>query len=737
MVAREEMNRAARESAHASYEQVLRSLARLIAVAFGAYALLLASRIIVDSAFVAWWWTIASVLAVLVAPAVLLFQSAQTRSVAALRRIAMSVPAMFLGVALLWPLAWNGTPLPGSLWLSFVPGLAAMSAALAWQSWFAVLYLLVATGAVQLLNQNRASTANFAFGLEMLYSFGFSLVFVAMVLEGLRTARMLDRTRTATLHQAEATAAAETRAAQRRIHDNVVHDWAIATLLAAVQLQDSERTRREARFTLAKMDAMPLVSSARPVTAEAVVESLRSAIAEVAPAIVVEAVMTAEHSELDADAVRAAVTGAAEAVRNSVRHSHTGVRCSVHAVVGACEFRVTVSDDGPGFDPSATPAGRFGIRGTIRQLEHIDGGTVAVESAPGEGTRVQLAWRRPVAAGGPDIRQFLGIRTRSAVLVAATYLVGIAALAVMSTHGALGIAAVIALLSYSAMAVWFVMAAHDPVSRWVGLGVALGPVGTAVAVWGSAALHSPEQLWPASATAAIYALLILRGRPAMAWCGQVGVVAVCTVWAANEGFDAVPLVVSRLADFAPMVGATAFARIVRPRLQHIVELREESVQLARRESVARAAVAERRQRRRAFDLIARPILTEIAHSDSLTDRARRASILLEARLRDELRGGILSTPVLAQAIHLARERGVEVLLYDDHGADDCPIDTRTELFAAVTTELAAAEAGQFIVRIGPPGRDLLATVVARTPEGTRRRSIARTASVARAATGSA
>ncbi|MFD3430957.1 sensor histidine kinase [Nocardia fluminea] len=673
---------------------------------------------------------------ILVMPAVLLFWCAQTRSVVALRRVAMLVPALFLIVALLWPVAWNGTPLPGSLWLSFVPGLAAMSAALAWRASFTIMYLLVATGAAQLLNQNRNPTANFAFGLEMVYSFGFSLVFVAMVLEGLRTARMLDRTRIATLDQEAVTAAAETRAAQRRIHDTVVHDWVIATLLAAVKLPHSERTRAEARSTLAKMDAMPLVSSDAAVTADDMITSLRRAIAEIAPEIEVEVVSASKGSAFDADAVRAAAVGAAEAARNSLRHGGTGVRCTVNIVVGTHDFQVAVADDGHGFDTSGTAPDRFGIRGSVGQLDHIDGGVVAVESAPGAGTRVRLAWRKPVVTARPGIRQFIGIQTRTAILVAGIYLVGIAALALMSTHAALGMPTATALLIYGAMAGWFVMAPGDPASRWVRIGVAFGPAATALALWGSASLHTPEQLWPASATAAIYALLILRGRPAAGWCGQVGVVAVCTAWAANRGIDAVPLVLSRLADFAPLVGATAFARIVRPRLHIIVELRAESVRLARREAAARAATTERLHRLQSFDLIARPLLTDIAHSAVLSEATRWECGLLEARLRDELRGGILSTPTLAQAIDLARRRGVEVLLYDDHGADNCPTDIRVALFETVTAELADTEAGQLIVRIGPPGRNVLATVVARTPTGTRRHTIAATDSVATAATGS-
>lgn len=73
----------------------------------------------------------------------------------------------------------------------------------------------------------------------------------------------------------------------------------------------------------------------------------------------------------------------------------TGVSVTLHR--GGGELRATVEDDGPGFDPEeAASRGRLGIAG-MRERAELAGGTLEVESAPGEGTTVFLR----VPAHGP------------------------------------------------------------------------------------------------------------------------------------------------------------------------------------------------------------------------------------------------------------------------------------------------------------------------------------------------
>jgi two-component system NarL family sensor kinase len=56
---------------------------------------------------------------------------------------------------------------------------------------------------------------------------------------------------------------------------------------------------------------------------------------------------------------------------------------------------IRVADDGQGFDPEAVPAERFGLEG-IRQRSRLFGGTCRIQSAPGQGTTVEVELPVPV-----------------------------------------------------------------------------------------------------------------------------------------------------------------------------------------------------------------------------------------------------------------------------------------------------------------------------------------------------
>ncbi|MGH7608560.1 MAG: histidine kinase [Candidatus Dormibacteria bacterium] len=78
-----------------------------------------------------------------------------------------------------------------------------------------------------------------------------------------------------------------------------------------------------------------------------------------------------------------------EAVANSLHHAQP-TRLAVEVAREDGHLRVTVTDDGRGFDPShPRRVGAFGIT-SMRERAHACGGTVAVESAPGKGTVVTL-----------------------------------------------------------------------------------------------------------------------------------------------------------------------------------------------------------------------------------------------------------------------------------------------------------------------------------------------------------
>jgi signal transduction histidine kinase len=83
----------------------------------------------------------------------------------------------------------------------------------------------------------------------------------------------------------------------------------------------------------------------------------------------------------------------AEAVRNGHRHSGASkivVSGQVDRDFGSC----TVTDDGMGFDPDATPEGHYGILGMWERAAKI-GATMKIDSKPGVGTVLTVEWGNP------------------------------------------------------------------------------------------------------------------------------------------------------------------------------------------------------------------------------------------------------------------------------------------------------------------------------------------------------
>jgi signal transduction histidine kinase len=78
-----------------------------------------------------------------------------------------------------------------------------------------------------------------------------------------------------------------------------------------------------------------------------------------------------------------------EAIRNAHRHSG-GQKVLVEGIADFDRGRITVADDGTGFDPAATPDRRFGLVGMKERADRI-GAKFSIESNQA-GTSVTLSW---------------------------------------------------------------------------------------------------------------------------------------------------------------------------------------------------------------------------------------------------------------------------------------------------------------------------------------------------------
>ncbi|HMR48445.1 MAG TPA: PspC domain-containing protein [Arachnia sp.] len=90
--------------------------------------------------------------------------------------------------------------------------------------------------------------------------------------------------------------------------------------------------------------------------------------------------------------IEAMVQAAGEAVTNAAKHSGAP-RIDVFAEVDEGLVEVFVRDRGTGFDESAVPEDRMGVRESIKARMQRHGGSATIRSAPGEGTEVKVEMR--------------------------------------------------------------------------------------------------------------------------------------------------------------------------------------------------------------------------------------------------------------------------------------------------------------------------------------------------------
>ena len=201
------------------------------------------------------------------------------------------------------------------------------------------------------------------------------------------------------LHSSLDASDAERRRIARDLHDSVVQDLAGTAFSISAVARDPE-TAETSRRRLddagsALRDGLKalrsLLAEIHPPDLQA--EGLSAALADlIAPAATagVQASVSVEGAETASDERAALVWRVAqEAVRNSLRHAHAST-LAVTVRVDGPRLVLEVVDDGIGFDPKLKQRDdSFGLRG-LRSLVSEAGGTLVVQSSPGEGTAVLM-----------------------------------------------------------------------------------------------------------------------------------------------------------------------------------------------------------------------------------------------------------------------------------------------------------------------------------------------------------
>ena len=221
--------------------------------------------------------------------------------------------------------------------------------------------------------------------------------------------------------------------------------------------------------------------------------------------------------------------------------------------------------------------------------------------------------------------------------------------------------------------------------------------------------------WPLYLAGLIEVILCLRGQP-WAAVADHALVTLALMWRARVLDGSPEAALPAVLSYLPMFLVAVFIAVyVRPVAGEITGLRvaRSSAELA--EEAARAAIRARNRRLDWIDATAGPWLRRLADGAPLDDADRESCRLLEAGIRDALRAPGLTGPELDVPVALARVRGVEVVLLDDGALDTDDPGLAAGLRRRVARTVAATDTGRLTIRIGPPGRDEVATILRSGP----------------------
>ena len=536
--------------------------------------------------------------------------------------------------------------------------------------------------------------------------------------------------------RAQAVELAARQASTRAQHEanSFIHDHILSALIAVANgLPDRAALRDSGRQTLDSLNAGMAVVS--PVTARTLLNDVAGRVGVMAGEIRTDVVLTREH-EIPPEVAQAITEATLEAVRNSLRHAgsdDTPVTRRVTLTSDACGVTIEVSDNGCGFDPAAAGRGRHGVSGSIVARMQDVGGRATVDSAPGEGACVTLRWRPLVDSADPQRPERDAAQSEAASWERSLS-------ASMESAGARAIAAGLALVHFILLV--YECAVH---SYWHWPPAALSfiallpPAVLLLKAWPDALLPR----WVARLTVVVIAAvnflvlpqiittgwpgyaswctgagsdlsrgLLMRGRPVYAWAGSAATTLATAYWVISTGRPLFMIFTYMLGHYFTLVSWHGVAHLSTRATTQIAATQRETARLQAQQHAHEEADRIMTSRMASVRQRVTPLLTQVANGKAPTPKLRSQAYLLEAELRDEIRAPFFTGTSIVTSAQAARRRGTEVILLDDSG-DNTTIDDRTRANAVnyVTKLLDLTQSNRVVIRLNPPRRPTLLTIV--------------------------
>ncbi|WP_448003804.1 sensor histidine kinase [Agromyces bauzanensis] len=378
----------------------------LFGLVFGAQTLPLAleqSSALVDGAGAAMMAILYGVLVVLAVASI---------AKVAVRGAALAFAVLYAVTLAAWPFLIDdpaaldgGTP-----WLYYICTVATTAAVVALPAPVATAYTIVVPatyGVIRLLPAGGGAVPLLAV-LDAMYAVILGVVVLIIVTMLRQAAETVDGAQEAALQRYDVAARQHATESERVKVDALVHDSVLTTLLSAAAADSPDERALAARMARDAIKRLDEAGASGPRALERVglpvlVRRLRAALTTFAAPFTVR-VVNAGGVELPVEAVDALYSAAVQAMVNSMQHADEPGRSTRRELrirgvrAGGCV--IEISDNGVGFDRHDVPVERLGLRVSIEERMANAGGGADIESNPGHGTTVTVAW--PAGAAGGD-----------------------------------------------------------------------------------------------------------------------------------------------------------------------------------------------------------------------------------------------------------------------------------------------------------------------------------------------
>lgn len=220
--------------------------------------------------------------------------------------------------------------------------------------------------------------------------------------------------------------------------------------------------------------------------------------------------------------------------------------------------------------------------------------------------------------------------------------------------------------------------------------------------------HNGYATWYIAAVGTLMTITAARRRLAFAWIGVIALAVQTLLWAGVPALGSLGVVGSIVWVGIAHMLTRALTNAARDAHQFVEAEREAAAWQAAQD----AHEFEGRFRLAQTNRIAGPMLRRIIdRGGHLTASQQRECRMLEAAIRDEIRGRMLLTDPVRTAVQCARERGMIVTLLDEGGLDDVGEEERVQILGRLASAIEGSQADRLIARTSANGSPVAVTVV--------------------------